>query len=152
MFAALADEIVFVMTGMAAVVYWESFYFFFSFLVLIMCLIARAAATFPLVFISHYFRREAITVRQAGMLWWAGLRGAVAVALSVDIPSRFRHTLTACTCFCVFFTVGIQGGFTTHMLKLMKIDLHVQEEKFDKEYAAKFEREANGFQKEVREG
>jgi hypothetical protein len=51
MFASFADEIVFIMTGMAAVVYYESFFFFFSFLIMLMCIVARALAVFPLVWI-----------------------------------------------------------------------------------------------------
>jgi sodium/hydrogen exchanger 8 len=152
MFAAFADEIVFIMTGMAAVIYYSDFLFFFSFLVLVMCLLARAVAVFPLVYLSKYFRREGLTRSQAVMLWWAGLRGAVAVALSVDIPSRHRHTLTACTCFVVFFTVAIQGGFSTHMLKLLKIATQVDEEKFAEAFSTRFQEGASGLSKKIRAG
>jgi sodium/hydrogen exchanger 3 len=150
MFAAFADEIVFIMTGMAAVVYYESFFFFFSFMIMLMCLVARALAVFPLVFVSHYFRREAITKNQACMLWWAGLRGAVAVALAVDIPSRHRHALTACTCFVVFFTVAVQGGGSTHMLKLLKIRVGVNEHEYSREYSKRFREGASTCSKQYR--
>jgi hypothetical protein len=151
MLAAFADQIVFIMTGLASVVFYDYFFFFFSFLVLLMCLLARAIAVFPLAYVSKFFRSEAIPLNHATMLWWAGLRGAIALALSVDIPSRHRHTLTACTCFIVFFTVAIQGGASSAVLKKLGIEVGVSEHEYNVRMSKKFEEEANAVAKGSRD-
>jgi NhaP-type Na+/H+ or K+/H+ antiporter len=132
MFATFAEEMVFLMTGMAAMVYYSHFLAFFSILVMIICLFARAVAIFPLAVFTQVRccgkLFSDISKEQATMLWFGGLRGAVAMALAVDMPSRHRHTLTACTCFVVFFTVAIMGGGCARLLKVLGIAMNVDEE------------------------
>jgi len=65
------------------------------------------------------------------MMWWSGLRGAVALALAVDMPSRHRYMMVSTTCVLICFTVLVYGGGTVRMLRRLKIRTGVPEEDDD---------------------
>lgn len=50
-----------------------------------------------------------------------GLRGAIAVALSLNVPSSNSVVILSNTLIVVFFTVLIMGGLTIPMLKWLKV-------------------------------
>lgn len=49
------------------------------------CLVARAATTFPLCYIANLWRKRAIPFKYMVVIWFSGLRGAVAFALSLNV-------------------------------------------------------------------
>lgn len=53
---------------------------------LIVILGARAAHVYPCSFILNRFRSQKIDIKQQFMLWFSGLRGAIAFALALRIP------------------------------------------------------------------
>jgi monovalent cation:H+ antiporter, CPA1 family len=73
-------------------------------------LVARAAAVYPL---SALFSRSRwrITQGEQFVLWWGGLRGALALALVLSLPSRvpLRDEIVLVTFFCVAFSIVVQG-------------------------------------------
>ena len=50
-----------------------------------------------------------------------GLRGALAFALSINVPTPNGGTILTTTLFIALFTVLFLGGFTTKMLQVLKI-------------------------------
>ncbi|XP_064639883.1 sodium/hydrogen exchanger 8-like isoform X2 [Lineus longissimus] len=86
-----------------------------------LCLIGRAMNIFPLSFILNYFREHKITRRMQFIMWFSGLRGAIAFALSLhlEFESEKRHILVTSTLIIVLFTVLFLGGSTMPLMKIL---------------------------------
>ena len=101
--------------------------------------IARWCAVFPLSrFVNWMYRIKAqrassitlgnnvsipeeIPYNYQVMTFWAGLRGAVGVALALGIQGEFKFTLLATVLVVVVLTVIVFGGTTAGMLEVLKI-------------------------------
>jgi NhaP-type Na+/H+ or K+/H+ antiporter len=68
----------------------------------------------------------------AHMLWFAGLRGAVAYACAKTFPNVFgnRSVMVFTTMVIVLFTVFVFGCTTEIALNFFQIEMHVDEEKY----------------------
>jgi NhaP-type Na+/H+ or K+/H+ antiporter len=73
-----------------------------------------------------------ISLEMAHILWFAGLRGAVAYACVREFPDVYGHDdeFTAATMFIVLFTIIVMGGLTEFMLEICHIDMNVDEEEY----------------------
>lgn len=100
---------------------------------------ARYVAVFPLSSaINWYFRYKArrrgvevadeLPRNYQGMLYWAGLRGAVGVALAALLTGDNSSALKATVLVVVVLTVIIFGGTTARMLEILGIRTGVVEE------------------------
>lgn len=100
---------------------------------------ARWVAVFPLSrainwFIRYRARRRGIEVNDElpynyqAMLFWAGLRGAVGVALAALLTGENSYALRATVLVVVVLTVIIFGGTTARMLEILGIRTGVIEE------------------------
>jgi sodium/hydrogen exchanger-like protein 6/7 len=101
---------------------------------------ARWCAVFPLSRIinavSRYRQRrrgievveEEIPYAHQAMIYWAGLRGAVGVALAAGLTGNNGDTLRATVLVVVVLTVIIFGGTTARMLEILGIRTGVVEE------------------------
>ncbi|KZF22552.1 sodium/hydrogen exchanger [Xylona heveae TC161] len=114
--------------------------------------IARWAAVFPLSRAINWFIRyraqrrgkevaDELPYSYQVMLFWAGLRGAVGVALAAGLVGENGPALRATVLVVVVLTVIIFGGTTARMLEILGIRTGVVEEldsddEFDIEYAA----------------
>ena len=80
--AVLSEYFVFLYIGMGLFTgkYTQINYAFF-FLVTIFCLLARLFNIFPLSFIANWGRKQTIPLRMQVVMWFSGLRGAIAFAL-----------------------------------------------------------------------
>ncbi|EMC97144.1 hypothetical protein BAUCODRAFT_68487 [Baudoinia panamericana UAMH 10762] len=101
--------------------------------------VARWCAVFPLSaavnwFIRYRARRrgqevaEEIPSNWKMMLYWAGLRGAVGVALAAGLTGPNAFALKATVLVVVVLTVIIFGGTTARMLEILNIRTGVVEE------------------------
>jgi len=70
------------------------------------------------------------------VLWFAGLRGAVAYACATDFPDVYGHDdeITAATMFIVLVTVVLMGGGTELLLHFLQIKMNVDEKQYMKEW------------------
>ncbi|TYZ67007.1 hypothetical protein PybrP1_003256 [[Pythium] brassicae (nom. inval.)] len=85
------------------------------------CFLGRAMHVYP---ISKYLNRslaEPLTRNQQHMLWFSGLRGAVAYALASSFPGAHRDYIVATTMAIVLLTVFFMGGSTVAMLEKLQI-------------------------------
>jgi len=100
---------------------------------------ARWCAVFPLSRIinavTRYRQRrrgedlvEEIPYAHQAMIYWAGLRGAVGVALAAGLTGNNGDTLRATVLVVVVLTVNIFGGTTARMLEILGIRTGVVEE------------------------
>ncbi|KAH8880454.1 putative sodium/hydrogen exchanger protein [Thozetella sp. PMI_491] len=100
---------------------------------------ARWAAVFPLSKAINWFIRyraqrrgreasDELPYKYQAMLFWAGLRGAVGVALAALLTGSDIYALKATVLVVVVLTVIIFGGTTARMLEILDIRTGVVEE------------------------
>jgi NhaP-type Na+/H+ or K+/H+ antiporter len=77
-----------------------------------------------------------IASKTAHMLWFSGLRGAVAYACVRSFPNTFGHTneFAMTTMAIVLITIFLLGSTTECMLNFLGIDMDVNEEKYMEEW------------------
>lgn len=143
MFSALAqlsENFIFIYLGLT--LFTETTMYFKPWFILITVIgicAARWCAVFPLSkainwFIRYRAKRRGMTVADElpysyqVMLFWAGLRGAVGVALAAGLTGINGPTLQATVLVVVVLTVIIFGGTTARMLEIMGIRTGVVEE------------------------
>jgi len=73
-------------------------------------LLARAAAVYPIALLLHSTEYD-IAPRERHLLWWAGLRGALALALALSLPGEIamRNEIVIATFGVVTFSIIVQG-------------------------------------------
>ena len=66
------------------------------------------------------------------MLWFAGLRGAVAYACVRDFPDVYGNNdeFIAATVAIVLGTIVVMGGMTETLLKYLEIEMDVDEDEY----------------------
>ncbi|CAF0728350.1 unnamed protein product [Brachionus calyciflorus] len=98
----------------------------------IMCLLGRACNIFPLSFLLNYFREHKITKKMQFIMWFSGLRGAIAFALSLNLPldDETRHVIVTTTLILVLFTTLVLGGSTLPLMKFLNSNNRRQRKKF----------------------
>lgn len=122
---------------------------YFVVLTISLCLMARALGVFPLSLVINAWRPrdKRIKLNEQAVIWFSGLRGAIALALAVDFP-QFPSTagtpgegnfcwqrahVIACTIVVVLFTVFVMGGLTVPVLKLCGIPMGVTHQQYKKQ-------------------
>jgi sodium/hydrogen exchanger-like protein 6/7 len=149
--AQLSENFIFIYLGLS--LFTETTLVFKPLFILITVVgicVARWAAVFPLsrainAVIRYRARRqgsgpaEEIPYSHQAMLFWAGLRGAVGVALAAGMTGPNGPVLRATVLVVVVLTVIIFGGTTARMLEILNIRTGVVEEidsddEFDIEY------------------
>lgn len=95
----------------------------------------RYAAVFPLSEAINFFHRHARGQRSEElphsyqmMLFWAGLRGAVGVALAAGFKGDNAQTLRTTVLVVVVLTVVMFGGTTAYMLEVLGIRTGVEDD------------------------
>ena len=73
---------------------------------------------------SHRLR---LTPNVLVLMWSAGLRGAIAIGLALDLPTPHRYTMLTTTCAIVIFTTFVFGGATQWVLRTLKIEMGVED-------------------------
>ncbi|TBU30998.1 sodium/hydrogen exchanger [Dichomitus squalens] len=95
----------------------------------------RYAAVFPLSEMINFFQRHARGQRQEElphsyqmMLFWAGLRGAVGVALAAGFKGENAQSMRTTVLVVVVLTVVMFGGTTARMLEVLGIRTGVEDD------------------------
>ena len=72
----------------------------------------------------NYFREHKITKKMQFIMWFSGLRGAIAfaLALNLDIDNEVRHVIVTATLILVLFTTLILGGSAMPIIKLLNAE------------------------------
>jgi sodium/hydrogen exchanger 8 len=120
-FATLTETIVFVYMGMGVFTgRYQAFDLKFSVIALLACLIGRLLNIVPLSFLANFCRtgRHVISGRHQAVLWFAGLRGAIAFALSENMPGPHKEVYATGTLSICIFTTLVCGGFTERVLSV----------------------------------
>jgi hypothetical protein len=117
-FACLSEFFVFLYIGMGLFTakYFRHWSFIFFFICIIICIIARFLNTFPLTFLANFVRKVKVPVKMQLVIWFAGLRGAISFALSLNMPMQNRDLYVSTTLSIVVFTTVVFGGLTEPIL------------------------------------
>ena len=119
--ATITETMVFLYMGMGVFTgRFDNWNIWFSVLAMLFCALGRALNIFPLTWIANRCRRSGVNkvpMKMQMVLWFAGLRGAIAFALSENMPGPNRDTYTTATLTICMFTTIVCGGFTEKMLK-----------------------------------
>lgn len=130
--AFIANSLIFLLVGITTagfifrlqasdVSLWQSVLF-----AIIMAIVARAVVVFGLTPISNWLQRrtEPIGWRFQIVTFWGGLRGAVALALALSLPSSFpnRELIIAMTLGVALFTIVVSGTTTGNVIHRLKLD------------------------------
>jgi sodium/hydrogen exchanger 8 len=95
----------------------------FLFVTLALILVTRAISILVLVPFINRGRRNKISKQHAFVMWWSGLRGAIAIGLAVTVPSRHRFLMISTTVAIVFITVFGLGGSTARVLHFFGVQM-----------------------------
>jgi sodium/hydrogen exchanger 8 len=118
-FATLTETVVFIYMGMGVFTgRFSNWDIRFSIVALIACAVGRFLNIFPLSALANYWRkgRHVISGETQVVLWFAGLRGAIAFALSENMPGEHKEVYSTTTLSICIFTTVVCGGFTERML------------------------------------
>jgi len=120
--AFVGETCVFAYLGMSIFSYDHKFEAAFIIWSIVLILVGRAVNIFPLTFVLNYFRETKISRRNQLIMWFSGLRGAIAFALAINLDSLEedkRRLLVTTTLVIVLFTLLVLGGSTLPLLKCM---------------------------------
>merc|ERR1719232_2079747 len=89
---------------------------------LVLILLGRALNIFPLSLLCNKFRSHQITKKMMVIMWFSGLRGAIAHALSLhlEFDEEIRKVLVTTTLIVVLFTTIVLGGGTMPLMKYLE--------------------------------
>eukprot|EP00418_Pyrodinium_bahamense_P032624 CAMPEP_0179152242 /NCGR_PEP_ID=MMETSP0796-20121207/73972_1 /TAXON_ID=73915 /ORGANISM="Pyrodinium bahamense, Strain pbaha01" /LENGTH=586 /DNA_ID=CAMNT_0020853433 /DNA_START=48 /DNA_END=1808 /DNA_ORIENTATION=- len=135
--AALADMSIFMLVGVFVILLGSSGRLGFCLLVGFSCLVGRAVAVFPLGLLVNWLKRRRardgqntneLTPAHLAMMWHAGLRGGIAMALCLEIDAKdstevTRDTLQEATFFVICVFLLLFGGTTERALQRLGIPL-----------------------------
>ena len=123
--AFLANSMVFLLIGsaMATIDFAREGWRALALAVLI-ALAGRALAVYP-VCLAFARTRWAVSLNQQHLLWWGGLRGALALALALSLPAHIteRDDILIVAFAVVAFSVIVQGLTAPFVLRILKIGL-----------------------------
>lgn len=111
------------------------------------CLIARACNVFPLAFLANLRRKRPIPPKMMLVIWFAGLRGAIAFALALNMPAVAgwdNNIVVTTTLSIIFFTTIICGGATEPMLTKMGMKTSLSNEEAEAAMHQAIEDDQNG--------
>jgi len=88
---------------------------------IILCFISRALNIFPFSYLANLRRRQKVTRSMQIVMWFAGLRGAIAFALALSMTTPSRSVIVTTTLVVVFFTTFVCGGLTERLLTVLEL-------------------------------
>ncbi|HEX6511432.1 MAG TPA: sodium:proton antiporter [Chloroflexota bacterium] len=88
-----------------------------------LALISRAAVVYGLAPLIARLERRDVPLRWRHVLFWGGLRGALAIAMALSLPADFpqHDMILAATFSVVVFTVIVQGVSMEHLLRWLHV-------------------------------
>lgn len=122
-FAFMAESCVFAYLGMAIFSFSHSFQPAFIIWSIILILVGRGLNILSLSLLVNKFREHKITPQQQFIMWFSGLRGAIAFALALHLPfeEETKKVIVSTTLVVVLFTIIVFGGSTSPVIKLVQL-------------------------------
>jgi sodium/hydrogen exchanger 8 len=123
-FASMSEFLIFLYMGMGVFTgRFKSWDWTFVPLAISFCLVGRMFNIFPFSMLANLCRRHKISGGMQVVMWFAGLRGAIAFALSQSMPGESKDVYASTTLMIVCFTTLVCGGATEPLLERMNVKL-----------------------------
>lgn len=100
------------------------------FITLFCCLVGRGISVLFLCWLLNFGRKNKISMKYQITMWFAGLRGPVAFALSLMAPNE-TEVMVCATLIVVFTTTVVLGGATSTVLNCLGISARQEFNEFD---------------------
>ena len=120
--AITAEAFVFAYLGLALFTFEHRYSPLLIFWAIVLCFVGRAFNTFPLTFLLNLVRKKKVSYRNQTVIWFSGLRGAIAFSLAISVPGSDGGYIITTTLAIILFTVIFLGGGTLPLLSLLKIE------------------------------
>lgn len=130
--AFISNSLIFLMIGLrGARIHFQTVGIFALVVAIVVVLLGRALSVYPLCWVLGKTEHR-IDVKHQHVLWWGGLRGALALALAMSLsPSiPYHDAVVICTFGVVAFSTIVQGS--TMPIMLRRMGLITARDKFDK--------------------
>ena len=140
----LSDHIVMLWVGVLFYIRWTddewdaegNLKWSFSLLALVLVVMSRFVSVLAVGLLNRQIETEegstnAVSNKNLAMMIGAGLRGAVALALVMQMPSSSFVAISSATLFIIVVTNVVLGGLTTPLVMFLKIPFHVDLSKFE---------------------
>ncbi|CAK5086105.1 unnamed protein product [Meloidogyne enterolobii] len=118
----VAETCTFAYLGLALFTFELVFHPMFLILSIALLFVSRAASVFPLSSLVNRFSKTKISMKNQIIMWFSGMRGAVALALAlhmdVETPETKKVILTS-TLFIILFTIVFMGGSALPLIKIL---------------------------------
>lgn len=121
MLAYVSENVLFIYLGLAIFSFPHKFDFWLIIATILLCFVSRAANVYPLSYLVNPYRKTKISPKFQFIMWFSGLRGAIAFSLCISLPGPNRQVLVTTTLVVVLFTIVILGGGTFPLLKLLNV-------------------------------
>eukprot|EP00762_Andalucia_godoyi_P002888 ANDGO_04507.mRNA.1 Sodium/hydrogen exchanger 1 len=136
MFAFISESFVFLYLGFAIFVFDHKVHYGLIFWGIVFCMLGRAANIYPLTLILNTARTNKISAKNQFVMFFSGLRGAIAFALAIGLvgpksPVADGEMIFTTTLAIVMFTIVVFGGSTLPLLKLLKVEPKVTMSKME---------------------
>ncbi|KAK0422001.1 hypothetical protein QR680_007306 [Steinernema hermaphroditum] len=118
----VAETCTFAYLGMALFTIKLIFQPIFLIVTILLLFVSRAVNIFPLSYLVNCCRTEQISVKNQVIMWFSGMRGAVAFALALHMEledASTKRMLLTTTLFLLLFTIVFLGGSTLPVLKYL---------------------------------
>ncbi|KAJ0399487.1 hypothetical protein P43SY_003364 [Pythium insidiosum] len=127
--AYITETAVFLNLGLTVFALRTGYTFSFIIWTAMFCLVGRACHVYPLTALVNLGRKgNPITRNQQHMIWYSGLRGAVAFALAKSFPGEKQNEIIATTMVIILASIFVMGGGTVAMLRILEIPRLTPEE------------------------
>lgn len=123
--ASLCETTVFVLVGLATWAYMDqSRVWTLSLVTMVGCLGGRALNIFGLAKALNLRAQPEyhIPFSHQLVMWFSGLRGAIAVTLAVQVPGNHHDEIVMCTVVIVLFTTFVLGGLSEPLIRWAQIE------------------------------
>jgi len=139
--AMLTETLIFGYLGLALFSFDEAFDIGFIICGIVVMLVARAAQVFPISWFVNWIRPKEtqISWKYQLFIWYSGLRGGIAFALSLSTPGPIGIAMFSTTLVIIIFTVVVQGGLTVPILIKLGIPIGVNYDEIVAQRNAKYE-------------
>lgn len=121
MLAFLAETAIFVYLGLAVFSFHHKFNMPLVMASTALILIGRALNIFPLAMVANRFRHVKISFGYQLIMWFSGLRGAIAFALALNVSGENARVIVTTTLFIVVFTIFVFGLGTQPLMRMLHI-------------------------------
>ena len=117
----ISDHLLMLWVGLLYYISLEHFNVLFSLVALTLVVASRAFSVFTGGALLNYHSDNELPMTTQIMMFNAGLRGAVALALVVQMPTSSSEEITSACLFVIFWTNIVLGGLTTPLVGWLKI-------------------------------